>query len=258
MKPLDFPPAACTAAVVLAGLLTACGASSGDTNATVSAVQASANDALLTAGVKAKLIGVDPDSTTTLGVHVAGGVATYSGHRSDAERGRVDAAARTIKGITQVRDELRVDPHLPTIRESAGDAALAARIDAEILTATGSTAVRVGVHNGVVNLSGSGLNPQVESAALAATPATPAGCEGSSTTWRGNRMFDREGPGEQIARELGIGAGFEADDAEAALIEHVRDDVDRAVLEAAIQRHPEQVLPDLPPGVARRAVVEDD
>jgi osmotically-inducible protein OsmY len=131
-------------------------------------LQHAANDALLTAAVKTRLIAVDPDSTTSLGVSVHDGVATLRGRvRSQQARERDLATARSTSGIRAVKDELRIDPHLPDVRTSASDAALAARIATAILTQTGSTAVKVSVDHAVVTLSGDVTDPKVHSAALA-------------------------------------------------------------------------------------------
>jgi len=51
------------------------------------------------------------NSTASLGVHVSGGVATLTGAvRTAAARAKTVAAARSVKGITEVVDQLRVDP----------------------------------------------------------------------------------------------------------------------------------------------------
>jgi hyperosmotically inducible protein len=154
-----------------AGLaLVAAGCSSGTQNApepTVTQVEQIADDALLTTAVKAKLITVDINSTTSLGVHVVHGVATLTGAvRSDAVRAKTVAAARTVKGIREVRDELHVNSHLPDIGQQLGDAALAGRIAGAIFTQTGNTGVKVDVHDGVVTLSGNVVDPKIRDAAV--------------------------------------------------------------------------------------------
>ncbi len=83
---------------------------------TVTQVEAIANDALLTTEVKAKLITVDVNSTASLGVRVSGGVATLTGAvRTPAARAKTVAAARSVPGIHAVRDQLRIDPHVPDL-----------------------------------------------------------------------------------------------------------------------------------------------
>ncbi len=133
----------------------------------ITGFEAAANDALLTTEIKAKLITVDIDSTETLVVHVHGGVATLSGRvRSSAARARTVAAAQAVHGVKLVRDELRVDPRVPSVQDRMGDAALAGRIAAAIFTQTGSTAVRVDVHEGVVTLHGNVTDPRLRDAAV--------------------------------------------------------------------------------------------
>lgn len=141
---------------------------------TVTQVEAAAGDALLTTEVKAKLITVDINSTTSLGVHVADGVATLTGTvRTPAERAKTVAAARSVSGIRAVRDELRINPHLPNIAgalsntsANLADAALAGRIAAAIFTQTGATGVKVDVHDGNVVLRGNIVDPKVRTAAV--------------------------------------------------------------------------------------------
>lgn len=133
----------------------------------ITRIEAVATDALLTTEIKAKLITVDIDSTETLVVHVHDGVATLSGRvRSSAARARTVAAAKAVHGIRLVRDELRVDPRVPSVQDRMGDAALAGRIAAAIFTQTGSTAVRVDVHEGVVTLHGNVTDPRLRDAAV--------------------------------------------------------------------------------------------
>jgi len=142
---------------------------------TVTQVVQIANDALLTTEVKAKLITVDINSTASLGVRVSGGVATLTGSvRTPAARAKTVAAARSVKGIREVRDELRIDPRVPDIGQRLSDAALAGRIAGAIFTQTGTTGVKVDVHNGVVTLSGHINDPKVRTAAVD-TPRNTSG-----------------------------------------------------------------------------------
>jgi osmotically-inducible protein OsmY len=157
--------------LLAAGLVAAAtGCSSSTRNApqpTVTNVEALATDAFLTTAVKAKLITIDVNSTATLGVRVANGVATLTGSvRTAAERARDLAAARTVSGIRAVRDELHVDPHAPDISQRLSDAALAGRIAGAIFTQTGITGVKVDVRDGVVTLSGNVVDPRVRTAAV--------------------------------------------------------------------------------------------
>ncbi len=160
------------AAVALAGA----GCSSSTQNApgpSVTQVEGIANDALLATEVKAKLITVDVNSTASLGVHVSGGVATLTGAvRTPAARAKTVAAARSVKGITEVVDQLRVDPNVPDVGQRLGeagqqlsDAALAGRIAGAIFTQTGK-GVKVDVHDGAVTLRGNIVDPKVRTAAV--------------------------------------------------------------------------------------------
>jgi osmotically-inducible protein OsmY len=126
-----------------------------------------AGEALLITEIKAKLITVDVNSTATLGVRVSDGVATLTGTvRSAAMRAKDVAAARSVRGITRVDDRLRVDSHTPDIAGRLTDAALAGRIAGAIFTQTGTTGVKVDVHDGVVTLSGNIVDPRVRTAAV--------------------------------------------------------------------------------------------
>jgi hyperosmotically inducible protein len=150
--------------------LAAAGCNSGTQNApqpTVTQVEQIANDAFLTTAVKAKLITVDINSTASLGVRVTHGVATLTGSvRNTAARNKTVAAAKSVQGITGVRDQLHIDSRVPDIGQRLGDAALAGRIAGAIFAQTGATAVRVNVHAGVVTLSGAVNDPKIRNAAV--------------------------------------------------------------------------------------------
>ncbi len=155
------------ATVVLLGLAACSAPPTNVPNPSVTQLEGAANDALLTTEVKAKLITVDIDSAASLGVHVQHGVATLTGAvRTPAARAKTVAAARSVAGIHEVRDELRVDSHVPNVDARVGDAALAGRIAAAIFTQTGSTAVRVNVHDGYVTLHGNVTDPKLRDAAV--------------------------------------------------------------------------------------------
>ena len=150
--------------------LAVAGCSSSTQNApqpTVTQVEQIANDAFLTTEVKAKLITVDINSTASLGVRVSNGVATLTGSvRTPAARAKPVAAARSVKGIREVRDQLHIDSRVPDIGQRLGDAALAGRIAGAIFTQTGTTGVKVDVHDGVVTLRGDIHDPKVRDAAV--------------------------------------------------------------------------------------------
>lgn len=158
-------------ALLAAGLVTTATACSSSTQSApapdVTQVEQIAGDAFLMTAVKAKLITVDINSTTTLGVNVSGGVATLTGTvRTAAVRTKAVAAARSVSGIRAVRDELRIDPHTPDISARLSDAALAGRIAGAIFTQTGTTGVKVDVQNGVVTLRGNIVDPRTRTAAV--------------------------------------------------------------------------------------------
>jgi osmotically-inducible protein OsmY len=152
----------------LASLAAGCSTSTQNAPApTVTQVEKLAGDAFLTTAVKAKLITVDINSTTTLGVRVSNGIATLTGAvRTSAIRAKMVAAARTVSGIHAVRDDLHIDPSGPDISQRLSDAALAGRIAGAIFTETGTTGVKVDVHDGVVTLRGNINDPRVRDAAV--------------------------------------------------------------------------------------------
>lgn len=163
---MKHAPSLLAASVVLAAAGCA-GSSQNAPGPAVTQVEAIAGDALLTTEVKAKLITVDINSTASLGVHVAGGVATLTGSvRSAAIRAKAVAATRSIPGIREVHDQLRVDSHAPDIAARLSDAALAGRIAGAIFTETGTTGVKVDVHDGNVVLRGNIVDPKIRSAAV--------------------------------------------------------------------------------------------
>jgi osmotically-inducible protein OsmY len=157
---------------LLAGsvILALAGCSSGTQNApqpTVTQVEQIASDALLTTEVKAKLITVDINSTASLGVRVSHGHVTLTGSvRNAAARTKTVAAARSVKGVQSVTDQLHIDSHVPDIGQRLSDAALAGRIAGAIFTQTGTTGVKVDVHAGSVTLSGHITDPRTRTAAV--------------------------------------------------------------------------------------------
>ena len=99
--------------------------------------------------------------------HLSGGVATLTGSvRTPAARAKTVAAARSVKGIHEVRDQLHIDSRVPDIGQRLSDAALAGRIAGAIFTQTGTTGVKVDVHDGAVTLRGAIVDPKVRSAAV--------------------------------------------------------------------------------------------
>ena len=132
-------------------------------------------DSLILAAVKATLIADDPDSTATVRVSVANGVATLRGTVKDAAtRARLGAAAARVAGVKQVVNDLRVDPHGPRLKDQVGDVTLAARIQAAIAAQVGVQRVTVRVDRGVATLDGTVHDPKTK----ATIEATARGTSG--------------------------------------------------------------------------------
>lgn len=148
-------------AICAAALLTACSAHQ------QKQAQDTVNAAALAGAVHAKLATIDADSLTAVKVETNGGIVTLSGEvRSPQERAAYDSAAATVNGVTRVVDRLTVNPAVRGPRESLGDAALAAKVTANITAQAGINAARIkpSVRDGIVTLSGT-----VPSAALKST-----------------------------------------------------------------------------------------
>lgn len=129
--------------------------------------QSTVNSAALAGAVHAKLATIDADSLTAVKVETNGGVVTLTGQaRSAQERAAYDSAAATVNGVTHVVDRLAVNPDVRGPRESLDDAALAAKVTANITAQAGINAARIkpSVRDGVVTLSGT-----VSSVALKST-----------------------------------------------------------------------------------------
>ncbi len=122
-----------------------------------SAAPRQAQDAVLAASVKAKLIAVDVDAATNVRVSVDRGRVTLTGEaRDERERGEYENAARSVNGVSGVTDETRVNRHLHGARETLSDASLAARVVAALAAQTGINALKIKAtaHDGAVTLSG--------------------------------------------------------------------------------------------------------
>jgi osmotically-inducible protein OsmY len=128
-----------------------------------------AKNAYLTAAVSAKLASVDVDSTTTVQVSAAGGVVTLKGQaRSAATRDAYDRAAKSIDGVTAVRDTISIDPNLRGLRAQTGDAGVAAAVMAAITAQAGVNVFHVtaSAHDGIVTLRGTVPTRAIESTVL--------------------------------------------------------------------------------------------
>jgi osmotically-inducible protein OsmY len=125
-----------------------------------------AKNAYLTAAVAAKLASVDVDSTTTVQVSTTGGVVTLKGKaRNTAARSAYDRAAKSIDGVTAVRDTLTIDPKLRGLRDQTGDAAVTAAVMTAITAQAGVNVFHVTAtaHDGTVTLRGTVPTRAIES-----------------------------------------------------------------------------------------------
>jgi hyperosmotically inducible periplasmic protein len=116
-----------------------------------------AKNAYLTAAVATKLATVDVNSTTSVQVSADGGVVTRKGEAvSAASREAYVNAAKSIDGVSSVRDMLAINPKLKGLRQQAGDATLQARVAAAIAAQAGVNVLHVtsSVHEGTVTLTG--------------------------------------------------------------------------------------------------------
>ncbi len=139
------------AALVCLALLTAC------SPAQQQRAQSDMNDAFIAAQIKTKIAAVDAATVSLVKVDVDKRVVTLSGEvHSAGERGKVDAAARSVSGVTRVVDRLVVNAKAPTAQEITDDLGLQAKVQAALAAQTGVNAlkVRVSVHASVVQLEG--------------------------------------------------------------------------------------------------------
>ena len=115
------------------------------------------NDAVMTAQIKAKIAAIDTATLSLVNVDVNHGAVTLTGQvHSETERIKVDAAARSVSGITRFDDRIIVNPKAPTAEEVANDLALEAKVKTALTAQTGVNALKVQVsaHGGVVLLEG--------------------------------------------------------------------------------------------------------
>ena len=169
-----------SAGLMLAFALAACTAqqqksTQDDAQQLASSAPSAAKDAYLTAAVAAKLATIDVDSTTAVQVSAAGGVVTLKGKaRTTAKRDAYDRAAKSIDGVTAVRDMVVIDPELRGIRGQTSDAAVAAAVMAAITAQAGVNVFHVtaSAHDGAVTLRGSVPTAALESTVLDAARNT--------------------------------------------------------------------------------------
>ncbi|HTA37881.1 MAG TPA: BON domain-containing protein [Candidatus Acidoferrales bacterium] len=130
-----------------------------------------AKNAYLTAAVAGKLATVDVNSATTVQVSASGGVVTLTGKaRDSAGREAYDRAAKSVDGVTQVRDMLTIDPKLRGLRDQTSDAGVTAAVMAAITAQAGVNVFHVTAssHDGTVTLRGSVPTKAIESTVTAA------------------------------------------------------------------------------------------
>lgn len=138
-------------ALCAAGALAACSAQQ------QKQAQQSVNSATLAGAVHAKLATIDPDSLTSVKVETGDGVVTLTGEAHSArEREQYASAAASVDGVTRVENRLTINPRLRGPRESVGDAALVAKVSANIAAQAGINAAKIqpSAHDGVVTLTG--------------------------------------------------------------------------------------------------------
>src|SRR5579863_2158101 len=110
----------------------------GCSNQDHSPAQAVADDALITAQVRAKIAMVDPATVGLVHVTSQRGVVTLSGKVKTAkERTDVENAARGVSGEKALTDDIVVDPTAPTAGEMESDLALSAKIHTALAAQTG-------------------------------------------------------------------------------------------------------------------------
>ncbi len=129
---------------------------------------------LIAAGVKAAITAAEPDSATTVGVHVRDGDVTLRGRvRDQAALQHVTQAARSVAGVQRVDTaDVHIDPHAPRPKEQVGDFALQARILAALTAELGISHIGVHVHGGVATLDGTAHDEQQKAAAVATARGT--------------------------------------------------------------------------------------
>lgn len=137
--------------------------------------QQTAASALTAAAVQTKLATIDADAATQVRVAVSDGTVTLSGTAHDArERAAYVDAAASVGGVHHVVDKLRIAPRARGPRETIADAALAAKVSANIAAQAGINVANVhpAVQDGVVTLSGSVSSATIKSTIIEVTRKT--------------------------------------------------------------------------------------
>ncbi|HET9342743.1 MAG TPA: BON domain-containing protein [Candidatus Eremiobacteraceae bacterium] len=115
------------------------------------------DDALLAAQVQVTIAGIDAATVGLVHVSSSNGVVTLTGKIANmGERAAIDKAARSVKGVETLDDQVVVDASAPTAAEIEADLALSAKVHGALVAQTGVNAadIHVDVHRGVVTLTG--------------------------------------------------------------------------------------------------------
>ncbi len=139
-----------------------CAGNTGDevskVNAATSPLAAEATDIMIASQVKGKLVAIDVDTAVNIAVSsTEGDVDLHGVVRRKDEIPRLVAAARSVKGVKSVEEQISVNPKLERTSEKLGDVSLATAVEANLAAQTGVNALHVSVHvlRGVVTLQGS-------------------------------------------------------------------------------------------------------
>jgi len=161
--------------------LAACGSSSEQKSAGLAgALQSSApvreaEDVLMEAEVKSKLVAADFETASSVSVRVRKGEATLRGTaRTAGEVARLRDAAASVRGISSVVAHVRVDPKFRGDSQALGDASLATQVSLNIAEQTGVNVLSVSARarDGVVTLEGKVPSLAVKSVMISAATKT--------------------------------------------------------------------------------------
>jgi hyperosmotically inducible protein len=137
--------------LLLTGLLAATGSVEGAAGELI-------DDAALTARVKAALIDDEAAKSREIDVKTRDGVVQLSGFvESEESRRTAEEVARSVEGVSEVRNALIVRAGERTVGAVVDDSIIEAKVKAQLADEAGlesAAAVNVEVHAGVVQLSG--------------------------------------------------------------------------------------------------------
>jgi osmotically-inducible protein OsmY len=160
---------------------TACGSPSDQKSAGLArALQTSApvraaEDALLAAEVKSKLVTADFETASSVSVSVRKGEATLRGTaRTAREVARLREAAAGVRGVSSVVARITIDPKFRGSSDELRDASLATQVSLNIAEQTGVNVLSVSarVRDGVVTLEGKVPSTAVKSVMVSAATKT--------------------------------------------------------------------------------------